>query len=126
MLILKRKGDSVTTFLILIIFLAALGLIILKYFPGVLNFIIPTNSTLVANFTFTPSQPISGQYVSFTGNAFGGKSPYTFSWNFGDGTTDTGQTSSHQYNSPGTFLVSLNVTDSVDASFLISQDIIVL
>ena len=33
-------------------------------------------------------------------------------WDFGDGNTGTGATASHTYNTPGTFDVTLTVTDS--------------
>jgi len=37
----------------------------------------------------------------------------TYTWNFGDGTTGTGPTVAHTYNSAGTFLVVLTVTDTL-------------
>lgn len=50
--------------------------------------------------------------VSFTCTAIGGVSPYTFSWDLGDGTTATGATVSHAYDSPGSMTVRCTVTDS--------------
>ncbi len=50
--------------------------------------------------------------VSFAGSATGGTAPYTFSWNFGDGTTSTAQNPSHTYSAAGTFNATLTVTDS--------------
>jgi PKD repeat protein len=80
---------------------------------------------LRASFTFTAAQPSSGQSVIFTGTATGGLSPYTYGWNFGDGSSGTGQTLTHTYNTVGNFTVSLNVTDSLKTSVVTSQSIIV-
>ncbi len=35
-----------------------------------------------------------------------------YEWNFGDGTTDTGETANHTYSAAGTFTVKLTVTDN--------------
>jgi PKD repeat protein len=60
--------------------------------------------------------PTSGQVplnVSFTGSASGGTPPYSYSWNFGDGSAaSTAQNPSHTYSNPGTFTAKLTVTDS--------------
>src|SRR3989441_2762927 len=37
---------------------------------------------LAASFNFSPSQPTSGQSVTFSGTAAGGISPYSYSWKF--------------------------------------------
>src|SRR5207245_4354833 len=44
--------------------------------------------------------------------ASGGTSPYSFSLNFGDGTTRTGSSTTHTYSSAGTFNAVLTVSDS--------------
>jgi PKD repeat protein len=80
---------------------------------------------LRANFTFTAAQPSSGQSVIFTGTATGGLSPYTYGWNFGDGSSGTGPTPTHIYNTVGNFTASLDVTDSLKTSVITSQSIIV-
>jgi PKD repeat protein len=50
--------------------------------------------------------------VNFTATAVGGTSPYSFSWNFGDGSSTSEQTSTaHTFNRSGTFTVILTVTD---------------
>ena len=68
----------------------------------------PLTATAAASPT-TGNAPLS---VSFTGSATGGTAPYSYSWNFGDGSTSTAQNPSHTYNSAGTYTVTLTVTDS--------------
>ena len=79
---------------------------------------------LRASFTFAAAQPSSGQSVMFTGTATGGLSPYTYGWNFGDGSSGSGQTPTHTYYTAGNFTVSLNVTDSLKTFVITSQFII--
>ncbi len=64
------------------------------------------------SFTFTPTSPVAGQNVSFSGTTLGGTAPYSYSWTFGDGTIGANQTSSHTYAFPGTYTVTLTVEDT--------------
>ena len=68
--------------------------------------------TLTASFTYSPSSPLVGQSISFTGSASGGTSPYTYSWSFGDGSNGTGASVTHAYSSAGIYTVTLTVKDS--------------
>ena len=45
--------------------------------------------------------------------ATGGQSPYTYSWDFGDGSTSNEENPVHNYNSTGTYTVTLTVTDAI-------------
>ena len=69
-------------------------------------------SPLTASFTYTPSNPVTGQTVTFTATASGGTSPYTFSWSFGDGLSATGASVTHSYTTNGTYTVTLTTNDS--------------
>ena len=60
----------------------------------------------------TPTEILEGETVTFTGSAAGGDQPYSWSWDFDDGTTDSSlQNPTHQFNSAGQYLVTLTVTD---------------
>src|SRR3989441_45302 len=70
-------------------------------------------SPLTASFAMTPSSGlIVGQLASFTASVSGGTSPYTINWNFGDGTTASGNPVNHSFNMPGTYTVTVTVTDA--------------
>ncbi len=49
---------------------------------------------------------------SFVAIAAGGQGPYSYAWNFGDGATSDQQNPPHTYPVPGTYTVTLTVTDS--------------
>ena len=71
-------------------------------------------SPILASFTPSPSNPQTGQTVSFSASASGGSSPYMYSWDFGDGTSGSGQTASHVYTVQGVYSVFLAVADSAN------------
>src|SRR5207244_1593124 len=51
--------------------------------------------------------------VSFAGSAQGGVQPYTFAWDFGDGTPGSAeQGPAHLYSYEGTYVAKLTVTDA--------------
>ncbi len=83
--------------------------------------IVHSNSTLPpqplsTGLAVNASDPTIFQNVMFnataTGGNWGGTSSYAFSWNFGDGSTATGQIVTHQYTFPGNYSVTLNTADS--------------
>ncbi|TMI21905.1 PKD domain-containing protein, partial [Candidatus Bathyarchaeota archaeon] len=80
---------------------------------------------LSASINFTPSAPVAGQGVSFTGSAIGGTAPYTYAWTFGDGGTASGSTVSHAYSTPGSYSVQLIVADNSAASASTTQTVTV-
>src|SRR5262249_44573331 len=68
---------------------------------------------LTASAAGTPATGNAPLSVGFTASAPGGTAPYTYSWNFGDGSaTSTAQNPSHTYAAAGTFTATLTATDS--------------
>ncbi|MEM3874827.1 MAG: PKD domain-containing protein [Candidatus Bathyarchaeia archaeon] len=67
-----------------------------------------------ASFTWTPSIPKVGETVTFDASAStaNGGTIVDYAWNFGDGSIAHGKIVTHSYSSPGTYTVTLNVTDS--------------
>ncbi|NLA32194.1 MAG: PKD domain-containing protein, partial [Methanomicrobiales archaeon] len=62
----------------------------------------------VADFTANVTREHAPLAVQFTSTSTG--HPATYSWEFGDGNTSTGQNPNHTYDVPGTYSVSLSVT----------------
>lgn len=69
-------------------------------------------ATLNIQASVSNANPTVGQQLTFTATVSGGASPYTYSWNFDDGSTpaDT-STAYHTYQGAGTYKVYLTVTD---------------
>jgi PKD repeat protein len=82
----------------------------------------------MASFVFSPLTPEVSQVVNFNG---GGSTPGTgrrivsYSWDFGDGTTKTGITSTHDYSPSGVYLVTLTVTDDLGQKFMTDKPVTV-
>lgn len=76
------------------------------------------------NFTFSPTNPGINDDVFFNASATTVANA-TFSWNFGDGESDTGMTPVHRFASPGTFTVTLTVRNALSQQASISRTITV-
>jgi PKD repeat protein len=70
------------------------------------------STPLTASAAASPTTGNAPLSVNFTGSATGGTAPYTYGWNFGDGSTSTAQNPSHTYGSAGTYTATLTVADS--------------
>ncbi|MEK7586452.1 MAG: PKD domain-containing protein, partial [Patescibacteria group bacterium] len=65
-----------------------------------------------------------GQNIDFAVSVSGGTAPYTYVWNFGDGTPDTaGQSVSHSYSQAGSKAVSVRVSDLNDAQKILNLNL---
>ena len=53
-----------------------------------------------------------GDEIQFYGSAYGSEPPYSYHWDFGDGTTSTEQNPVHTYTKAGNYTVTLTVTDA--------------
>jgi PKD repeat protein len=65
---------------------------------------------LIADFTSNTTAGLSPLAVGFTDLSIGG--PNTWNWSFGDGTYSDDEDPAHEYTTPGTYNVSLHVTNS--------------
>jgi hypothetical protein len=98
---------------------------------GILDAFGAVNSRLVgsptAAFTFSPPGAVVGSAVSFDGGGSTDPNPGAaisrYSWSFGDGASSSGASSSmsHGYLNPGTYPVTLTVTDSANRSASVSH-----
>jgi parallel beta-helix repeat protein len=66
---------------------------------------------LQAGATASPSSGQAPLTASFSGEAWGGSSPYSYRWTFGDGASSTAKNPSHTYSQPGTYTATFTVTD---------------
>lgn len=80
-----------------------------------------TNSAPVASFTYSCTD-LSCDFDG-TGSSDSDGSITGYSWDFGDGSTNTGSTVSHTYSSGGTYTVTLTVTDDDGATANDAQEV---
>jgi len=76
---------------------------------------------LVANFTFAQSP---NETITYAAIVCGGTPPFSYHWDFGDGTTGTGGGVNHHYTPSSTYVVTLTVTDSNGISFSSTQHLV--
>jgi len=69
------------------------------------------NRPPTANFTYWPEVPFPGKEVQFQDTSTDDGTITAWSWDFGDGATSTDQHPTHAYAEPGTYTVTLTVTD---------------
>jgi PKD repeat protein len=85
-----------------------------------------TNKPPVADFFYTPSNPLTDEPVNFTDKSYDPDGSIVFwHWDFGDGTTSSERNPKHTYLFPGTYMVTLTVRDDKGAEKVISKTIYV-
>lgn len=95
--------------------------------PGV---ILPPNGAPVPSFTVTPTPANTRKVLNFDASATTDEgvacgSRCSYAWNFGDSTTGTGLTTTHEYRSAATYTVALTVTDERGTSATATQSLVV-
>lgn len=73
---------------------------------------VPEGSGLIARFESEPDSPLIGETVTFdaSGTVTGTESVDSYQWDFGDGSTASGETVTHSYNRTEEYDVTLTVT----------------
>lgn len=80
----------------------------------------------VAQFSFSPADPRPNDDVRFNAAAStpaAGRSIVSYVWDFGDGTTATGQQVSRRFTAPRTYNVTLTVTDDIGRTSVITKPV---
>ncbi len=94
-------------------------------FGGILQSCQPPNKAPFARFTFSPKEPKIGEIVTFDGSA--SRDPdgkiIGYLWDFGDGETAQGATTTHAFKNEGEFDVILQVTDDRGASTALAKTV---
>jgi PKD repeat protein len=68
-------------------------------------------------FTVTPTSPPSGTIATFNASASTATGTIiSYSWNFGDTGTGSGVIATHSYTAPGSYIVTLTITDNLGNS----------
>ena len=85
----------------------------------------PTNAPPIADYVYSPANPPVGAWVQFNASSSSDSDGTiaNYAWNFGDSTTDSGVSPWHRFTSPGTYIVTLTVTDNNGATDSMTQAI---
>ncbi len=76
------------------------------------------------SFTWEPASPLEDQEVVFTGAA-SGTATISFAWDYGDGTSGSGQTAAHAYAAGGSYTVVMTATNCAGSVATSTQTITV-
>jgi len=87
------------------------------------------NEAPVANFSWSPQDPLARTDVQFTdlstdiGGLFGGGGIVSWVWDFGDNDSSPSRNPEHEYETGGTYTVRLTVTDEEGSTASITKTI---
>ncbi len=83
----------------------------------------PANTPPNADFAYSPTNPPVNTWVQFNGTSSSDSdgSIVSYAWNFGDGSTDSGNAAWHRFSASGTYIVTLTVTDNDGATDTMTQ-----
>jgi PKD repeat protein len=90
------------------------------------SFTVTQGADPTAAFVFSPTSSLPGQQVNFDASASRpapGRTIVSYQWNFGDGTTGSGQTTSHAFPTIATYNVTLTVVDDTGARGTVTQGV---
>jgi PKD repeat protein len=82
-----------------------------------------------ASFVYSPTAPRASQDIFFTAEssrAANGRRIISYDWNFGSGRTANGVTVAKRYDTPGSYVVTLTVTDDAFQQGTVSQTVVVV
>lgn len=77
------------------------------------SLVVPVNA-LSADFGVSPGSPTTDDLVSVAATVQNATGDVSFTWDFGDGNTGVGPSAANQYLVPGTYVITLTVSDDVD------------
>ncbi|WP_435075832.1 PKD domain-containing protein [Halorubrum sp. HHNYT27] len=87
----------------------------------------PANQPPVASFSYEPEDPEVEEGITFNASDStdldGDETIVSYDWDFGDGTTGTGEMTTHSYDDAGEYEVTLTVTDDADATDTVTQTV---
>ena len=92
--------------------------------PGPVLLTLLAPPTLEAQFSYSPPSITVGSAVYFTSTSTTNGGPIVnWTWDFGDGGTGSGQTATHIYSNPGTYTVTLIVTDTCNYTDTVAETV---
>jgi PKD repeat protein len=101
-MVVKKDMTNLAKLAVLALVLSAMGgLAVAQTAPVVPTIVTPANN----------SNHTVNQQVTFEGSATGGEAPYSYAWDFGDGSNGLGRIFEKTYTSTGNRTVELTVTD---------------